>query len=48
MGNLSKVPNIFESRQMKNFHKKKFTADLSQSYWDDLLDFDNPNIAVQM
>ena len=48
MGNLSKVPKVFESRQMKNFHKEKFTADLSQFYWDDLVDFDNSNIAVQM
>ena len=35
MGNLSKVPKVFESRQMKNFDKKKFTADLSRFYWDD-------------
>ena len=48
MGNLSKVLKVFESRQMKNFHKEKFTADLSQFYWDDLVDFDYPNIAVQM
>ena len=35
MGNLSKVPKVFESRQMKNFHKERFTADLSRFYWDD-------------
>ena len=33
---------------MKNFHKEKFTADLSQFYWDDLVDFDDSNTAVQM
>ena len=42
MGNLSKLPKVFESRQMKNFDKEKFTADLSRFYWDDLADFDNP------
>ena len=48
MSNLSKVLKVFESRQMKNFDKEKFTADLSQFYWDDLVDFDDPNIVVQM
>ena len=33
---------------MKNFHEKKFTANLSRFYWDDLVDFDDPSIAVQM
>ena len=48
MGNLSKVPKVFESRQMKNLDKEKFTADLSWFYWDDLVDFDDPNTVVQM
>ena len=48
MSNLSKVPKVFESRQVKNFDKEKFTADLSRFYWDDLVDFDDPNVAVQM
>ena len=48
MGNLSKVPKVFESRQMKNFDKEKFTADLGRFNWDDLVDFHNPNIAIQM
>ena len=43
MGNLSKVPKVFESRQMKKFYKEKFTADLSRFHWDD-----DHNIAVQM
>ena len=45
MGNLSKVLKLFESIQMKNFDN---TADHSRFYWDDLVDFDDPNIAVQM
>ena len=33
---------------MKNFDKEKFTADISQFYWDDIVDFDDPNITVQI
>ena len=50
MGNLSKVPKVFESRQMKNFHKEnslQISVDfIGMTYLD--VDFDDPNIAVQM
>ena len=46
MSNLSKVRKVFESRQMKNFNKKKFTADLNRFYWDDLVDLYVRNITV--
>ena len=47
MGNLSKSPKIFVSRQLKNFNKAKFLEDLERIYWDDLVDHDDPTIAAK-
>ena len=47
MGNLSKSPKIFVSRQLKNFDKAKLLEDLDRVYWDDLVDHDDPKIAAK-
>ena len=47
MGNRSKSPKIFISRQLNNFNEAKFLEDLERFYWDDLADHDDPTIAAQ-
>ena len=47
MGNLSRSPKIFVSRQLKNFNKAKFLEDLERVYWDHLVDHDDPTIAAK-
>ena len=47
-GRLGKIPKTFESRQLKNFNKEMFIQDLSRVYWDDLVDYDDPNAIVDM
>ena len=47
-GRLGKIPETFESRQLKNFNKEIFVQDLSRVYWDDLVDYDDPNAIVDM
>ena len=47
-GRLGKIPKTFESRQLKNFNKEMFIQHLSRVYWDDLVDYDDPNAIVDM
>ena len=47
MGNLSRSPKIFVSRQLKNFNNANFLQNLERFYWDDLVDLDDPTIAAQ-
>ena len=39
---------VFESTQLKYFNKQKFLEDLEQVYWEDLVDYDNPNATVYL
>ena len=41
-------PKIFESRQLKCFNKEKFLEDLGKVFWEDLVDYDNPEAIVYL
>ena len=47
-GKIEKFHKIFESRQLKCFNKEKFLDDLGQVYWEDLVDYDNPDAIVYL
>ena len=47
-GKIEKSPKIFESRQLKCFNKEKYLEDLGQMYWEDLVDYDNPDAIVYL
>ena len=47
-GKIEKFPKIFELRQLKCFNKEKFLEDLEQVYWEDLVDYDNPDTIVYL
>ena len=47
-GKIEKSPKLFESRQLKWFNKEKFLEDLGQVYWEDLVDYDNPDAIVYL
>ena len=47
-GKIKKSPKLFESRQLKWFNKEKFLDDLGQVYWEDLVDYDNPDAIVYL
>ena len=47
-GKIEKSPKLFESRQLKWFNKENFLEDLGQVYWEDLVDYDNPDAILYL
>ena len=47
-GKIEKPPKIFESMQLKCLNKEKFLEDLGQVYYEDLVDYDNPDAIVYL